>query len=291
MISEREWVNFIESCKVKGSYNEKRLKEAIVEAIKKRIPSEKFGIFFSGGVDSSLISLIAKKYSKNFTCYTVGFQDEGTAEPLDLIYARSVAKELGLKLVEKTFNLAEAEKIIKKTVKLLPKPKEVDVDYVVKVGVGAVVVAVMSFAKEKIFFSGLGSEEIFAGYQRHEKVKDVNAECWNGLMSMYKRDLIRDFTLAEKLNFTIETPFLDKEVIIEAMKFPAEKKINKEHKKIILREIAQDLGLPKEFAWRKKLGAQYGSRFDKAIDKLARKNGFKYKKDYLKNLLDTFKSA
>ena len=33
-----------------------------------------------------------------------------------------------------------------------------------------------------------------------------------------------------------------------------------------------------------KLRAQYGSRLDKAIDKLARKNGFKLKKDYLRSL-------
>ncbi len=285
MISEKEWLDFVESCEAKGKNNKEKLKEAIVEAIKNRIPGEKFGIFFSGGVDSSTIALVAKRFSKNFTCYSVGFQDKETAEPADLVYARKVAKALNVNYVEKVFNLAEAEKIIKKVVEILPKPKEIDADYIVKVGVGCVLVAVSTIAKEKVFFSGLGSEEIFAGYQRHEKASDVNAECWSGLKKMYKRDLIRDLTIAEKLNFGIETPFLDRDVIIEAMKFPADRKISKEHKKIILREIAEELGLPKEFAWRKKLGAQYGSRFDKAIDKLARKNGFKYKKEYLHSLL------
>ena len=45
------------------------------------------------------------------------------------------------------------------------------------------------------------------------------------------------------------------------------------------------LGLKKEFAFRKKKAAQYGSNFDKAILKLAKKNGFKYKKEYLDYLL------
>ena len=68
------------------------------------------------------------------------------------------------------------------------------------------------------------------------------------------------------------------------MQIPGKRKLNKKYKKIILREIAQDLGLPKEFAWRKKQAAQYGSKFDKAIYKLARKNKFKFKKDYLKSI-------
>ena len=62
-------------------------------------------------------------------------------------------------------------------------------------------------------------------------------------------------------------------------------KLDNNNKKIILREAAEFLGLNKEFAWRKKQAAQYGSNFVNGIDKLARKNGFKLKKDYLQSLL------
>ena len=50
-------------------------------------------------------------------------------------------------------------------------------------------------------------------------------------------------------------------------------------------EIAYDIGLPKQAYDRKKKGAQYGSGFDKAITKLAKKNGFKLKKRYIDSLL------
>jgi len=66
------------------------------------------------------------------------------------------------------------------------------------------------------------------------------------------------------------------------MQIPAKYKIDKENK-LILREISYDLGL-KEFAFRKKKAAQYGSNFIKALDKIAKKNGFKYKKEYLQSL-------
>ena len=55
--------------------------------------------------------------------------------------------------------------------------------------------------------------------------------------------------------------------------------------KKIIRNIAMDLGIPNEFSNRKKKGAQYGSGFDKAILKLAKRNGFKLKKRYIERLM------
>ena len=99
---------------------------------------------------------------------------------------------------------------------------------------------------------------------------------------MWDRDLVRDFNLAKELNIQVKTPFLDKDLIEYAMKLPGDWKIVEEKKKVILREVAEEfLG---EFAWRKKKAAQYGSCFDKAIAKLAKKNGFKLKKDWLDSL-------
>ncbi|GAI84061.1 unnamed protein product, partial [marine sediment metagenome] len=43
----------------------------------------------------------------------------------------------------------------------------------------------------------------------------------------------------------------------------------------------EEIGLAKEIAWRKKKAAQYGSKFDRAILRLARRNKLKYKKEYL----------
>ena len=116
------------------------------------------------------------------------------------------------------------------------------------------------------------------------KAKDANKECWNGLKNMWKRDLERDYTIGKEIGIDIRTPLMDEDVIKIAMQIDASKKINKSHKKIVFREIAEDLGLKKEFAWRKKVGAQYGSKFDRAIEKLAKKNRFKTKGDYLESL-------
>ena len=132
----------------------------------------------------------------------------------------------------------------------------------------------------------MGSEEIFAGYERHELAENVTEECWNGLANMWERDFVRDYTLGKHFNAELMTPFLDKDLIVEAMKFPPKDKLDDDQKKIILRKIAEEEGLPDEFAWRKKKAAQYGSKFDRILAKIAKKKGFKFKGDYLKSLLE-----
>ncbi len=286
LIPEEEWVKEINSLKSEELVNSKEkvkqeLREKLISSVEKRIPDKKFGILFSGGVDSSLIAAVCKNLGSDFVCYVVGFQED-TKEPEDVVEAKKVAEKFGFELKVKVFNLKEAEEIIKKTVKVLQKAGKSDV---VNVGVGSVVLAAIELGKKDnidYFLGGLGSEEIFAGYERHVKVDDINSECWAGLKAMWSRDLVRDFNLGKELRVKIRTPFLDKELIEQAMKIPGEEKLNEKGNKVVLREVGEEfLG---EFAWRKKKAAQYGSCFDKAIKKIARRKGFRLKKEWLKTI-------
>ena len=275
MITEKEWNSKIESLKIKGRSDKIILKQKIIDAVKSRIPKKKFGIMFSGGVDSGLIALICKQMKANFICYAVGIENSTDVEA-----AKKAAKLLRVKLKFKIYSLEEAEAIFKKIIPIVGTD-------IVSVGVGAVVYAAATLAKKdkvNYLFSGIGSEEIFAGYERH-LVKDVNKECWNGLKAMYKRDLMRDLPIGKKLKIEYATPFLDDEVIKTAMQIPGNQKINKNYKKVVLREIAEEMGLDKSIAWRKKQAAQYGSKFDRAILRLAKRNKFKYKKEYIKHIV------
>ena len=83
----------------------------------------------------------------------------------------------------------------------------------------------------------------------------------------------------------IVSPYINDELIILAMSLPRIQKIDSQKNKKILREIAIEIGIPRIISERKKKGAQYGSGFDKAITKLAKKNGFKLKKRYIDSLL------
>jgi diphthine-ammonia ligase len=287
LIPKEEWGNLIDNLKTEETVSNKEeaktvLREKLIQAVNVRIPNKRFGVFFSGGVDSSLIALLAKKENADFICYAVGFQDDETKDPEDIVEAKKVAKKFDLHFKYKIYNLNEIEIIIKKTVQILKKVGKTDV---VNIGVGAVIVAAVELSKEDhidYFLGGLGSEEIFAGYERHDKADNIHEECWSGLKYMHGRDLVRDFNLGKEMGFNLRTPFLDKDLIEYAMKLPSEWKIVDDKKKVILREVADEfLG---DFAWRKKKAAQYGSCIDKAISKLAKNNGFKLKKDWLDTL-------
>ena len=289
LIPEELWIKFIsgmqngfDNLETNNERAKREVAEAVVNSVKKRI-APKFGILFSGGVDSSLISFVSKQLKCNFTCYTVGIEGSD-----DIIWAQQAAKEYNFNFRYKILTLDEFEIVLKETIRILN-----DAD-IVKASVGSVLYAAGKIAAadgNNILFGGLGSEELFAGYKRHEDVLGKNDfealhnECWNGLKNMWKRDLTRDFAIAKKLNLELRTPFLDKDLIKAAMNVHPMLKIDKDNKKIILREAAEFLRLKKEFAWRKKQAAQYGSNFVNGIEKLAKRKGFKMKKDYLISLL------
>lgn len=283
---------------INGLYSEDELsdpEEMIADSVKRLVEdaiaertkgNEPIGIFFSGGLDSSLIAAICKKNNIKLTCYTVGFQDGNMELPEDVKHAKEVAKFLNLtddEFKAKIFNLDEIEKIMQGTAQILKGiPVNDNINRIVNLGVASVEVAAYSISKkEKFFFSGLGSEELFAGYERHKNTP-TNQECFNGLLKMYERDLLRDSTISNASGFSFLTPFLDRELIKYSLRIPIDYKINEKGNKMILRRAAQIyLG---KFSERPKKAAQYGSSFDKAIAKLASKHGFASKKEYYESL-------
>ena len=263
----------------------KELQKRIVAAVEKRIRHlGNFGILFSGGVDSTLLALVCKQLGKKPILYTAAVDYGGRVSP-DLKAAEKAAKMLGLSLKQKLINIDELEPVLKEVIAII------ETDDVTKVGVAAPLYLASQLAKKdkvKVLLSGIGSEELFAGYERHlvalQRKEDVNKECLRGLSEMWERDLYRDDLITMKNLTELRAPFLDSAVIEYAKDLPASLKINAEQKKIILRKAALALGLPSEFAERKKISAQYGSNVDKAMEKLAKKNGMLYKKDYLEML-------
>jgi len=297
IIPEDEWIKNINGFRINPEDELKDSESRIAlevrrladEAIKRRVEGlDNVGICFSGGLDSSYIASVCKKVKANFTCYTVGFRDGQFRHPEDISYAGEVAKHLRLsddEFKHKIFTIKEIEPIIRKATMILndaTKSYGVKVNNVVNVGVGSVEVAAHSISKhEKVFFSGLGSEEIFAGYERH-KLNPTNEECFDGLLKMYQRDLLRDTAIPRALKFSFTTPFLDEDLIRYSMKIPVKYKINSSGTKMILRKAAQEyLG---KYSERPKKAAQYGSNFDKGIEKLRAINKFKHKHEYLESL-------
>jgi len=255
-----------------------KTKELLNQAMLRRIPQRKFGVLFSGGLDSVYIAYWLKKHNYNFTCYTAALDTDKT-QPSDLTYALKIAKELGLNIKVKKVKVQEIHNYLKKVVPLIED------SHVVKASVALTFYLACELAEEdgcKVIFSGLGSEEIFAGYERHKLSSSLNSECVSGLLKMYERDLYRDDVITMHHGLELRTPFLDSDLIKYALRIPDKYKIKNNLSKYILREIALEQGLPEEYAMRKKVAAQYGSRMDYGLERAARLQGFSSKSPYLK---------
>ncbi|MFP4119141.1 MAG: asparagine synthase C-terminal domain-containing protein [Candidatus Woesearchaeota archaeon] len=262
------------------------LEKTILEQADQALDQGAIGLLFSGGIDSTLIGFILKKNARPFTAVSIGFQDNpGQKLPEDILAARDTSEKLGFEYIEEICNFERIEELFKETASILG-PELVNA---VNIGVGSVEAeAIKQLKKENPgithIFTGLGSEEIFAGYKRHADSENVHAECWNGLDKMFRRDLLRELALTRHFNVTALAPFLDEDVIEKAMTIPAKWKLSERGSKLILREAAKQLGLEVSFSQRPKKAAQYGSRTHHALTKLSRKHGHAYIKDYLATL-------
>ena len=255
------------------------------ESVNRCLPPSRIGILFSGGVDSTLVSMLCKKYSKqDICCYVAGLENEIQAP--DVQHARKIANKLDLPLKVIEVSLEETEEILKKIVPLI------ETTSVPMVGVALPTYIAAQAAKEdgiNVLFTGSGADEMFGGYNRHKKATDLNNECLKDTLNIHLEDTYRDGLIASELGLDLRSPFLNRHVAEYALGIPAALKLNENGNKMILRQVAEKAGIPAEFALRNKNAAQYGSKFDRAIEKLAKRAGYKNKTDYLKNMEKSYK--
>jgi len=258
----------------------KALGEILGKAVRKSLPKEgRVGVLFSGGVDSSTVALLAKALGAEIVCYTASVAHPEFKRPEDEECAEKVAKEMKLKLKNVKIDLDGIENYLQKLGKVLETSDVVDI------GVGLAIYAALEAAKKdrvKVVLSGQGSDELFGGYSRMMAGPNLNRECEGALEKLRRHDSVRDAKIAKKLGIELVNPFLDKAVVEYALSIPPNMKIRDGIRKLALREAAMELGLPKELAMRKKRAAQYGSNFDRALGKLAKREKAESKSAYLR---------
>ena len=120
--------------------------------------------FLSGGLDSSIITVLAHQIAQDIDAYTITFRPQDQrleAMPDDAVYARKVATRFGIKLHE--------IEISPDIVSLLPDIVDV-LDEPIGDPAAINTLLMCEAARErgvKVVLSGMGADELFAGYRKH----------------------------------------------------------------------------------------------------------------------------
>jgi asparagine synthase (glutamine-hydrolysing) len=277
----RGFLDYGEESKLPFKEAKESLGEALRETVKAMLPEGKFGILFSGGVDSTLLAKLAAEAGGDFVCYTAAASEKAK----DLVHAKEAAENVGLELRHRVIKQEDTERFLSEAVRAVEDASQVKADVSLPLHVAC------GLAGEdgmRVVFSGSGSDELFCGYERHRHGSDLRKEAHYEMLRFFEATGSRDYTIAAENGLEMKHPYMDRKVAELAMRLPGSFRAGERNgmraDKYILRETALDAGIPEEIAFRKKIAVQYGSGFGKAVSKEAASRGME-KSAYLKRLL------
>lgn len=237
--------------------------DALEAAVKRQLMSDvPYGVLLSGGLDSSVISAIAKKFAARrietdskkdawwpqLHSFAVGLKGAP-----DLIKAREVADYIGTVHHEINYTIQEGLDAVRDVIYFIETYDVTTVRASTPMYLLARVIKSMGI---KMVLSGEGADEVFGGYLYFHKAPDAKAfheETVRKLSKLYLYDCLRANKSLSAWGVEGRVPFLDKEFLDVAMRTNPEAKMcpGKTIEKKIVREAFADM-LPESVAWRQK---------------------------------------
>lgn len=147
--------------------------------------------FLSGGLDSSLITVLAKQFAGSLDSYTISFRPEDMkleAMPDDLKYARLVANKFDIRLHE--------IEITSDIVRDLPRLVDV-LDEPIGDAAALNTILICSAARRagvKVLLSGMGADEMFGGYRKHQAA--LMSAQYRGVPAFLRKGLVEPIVAA-----------------------------------------------------------------------------------------------
>ncbi len=236
---------------------------SLMQAVKRQLMSDvPYGVLLSGGLDSSVISAIAKRYADKRIenggmteaywprLHSFGVGLKGAP---DLAKARLVADHIGTVHHEINYTIQEGLDAIRDVIYFIETYDVTTVRASTPMYLLARVIKSMGI---KMVLSGEGADEIFGGYLYFHKAPsatEFHKETVRKLSKLYMYDCLRANKSLAAWGVEGRVPFLDKEFLDVAMSIPPEYKMcpGKTIEKKVVRDAFADM-LPEEIAWRQK---------------------------------------
>ena len=239
------------------------LHDALEAAVRRQLMSDvPYGVLLSGGLDSSVVSAIAKKYAAR-RVETDGQKEAwwpqlhsfaiGLKGAPDLVKAREVADFIGTVHHEINYTIQEGLDALRDVIYFIETYDVTTVRASTPMYLLARVIKSMGI---KMVLSGEGADEVFGGYLYFHKAPDARAfheETVRKLSKLYMYDCLRANKSLAAWGVEGRVPFLDKEFLDVAMRIDPQYKMcpGKTIEKKIVREAFSDM-LPESVVWRQK---------------------------------------
>ena len=258
---ERDWFSY--DAVKDSTLDPSLLRSGLEDAVRRQLMSDvPCGVLLSGGLDSSVISAIASKFSSR------RIETEGKSEAWwprlhsfaiglkgapDLEKARVVAEHIGTVHHEVNYTVQEGLDALRDVI------YHIETYDVTTVRASTPMYLLARYIRSmgiKMVLSGEGADEVFGGYLYFHKAPDARAfheETVRKLGKLHLYDCLRANKTLLAWGVEGRVPFLDKEFLDIAMRINPEKKMcpGKEIEKKVVREAFSDM-LPESVAWRQK---------------------------------------
>lgn len=239
------------------------LSQALEDAVHRQLMSDvPYGVLLSGGLDSSITSALAKKFSSKrieendrtdawwpqLHSFVIGL--EGSP---DLVAARKVAEHIGTIHHEINYTIQEGLDAIRDVIYHI---ETYDVTTIRASTPMYMVARVIRSMGIKMVLTGEGADEIFGGYLYFHKApnaEEFHKESVRKVSRLHLYDCLRANKSLAAWGVEGRVPFLDKEFMDVAMRFNPDEKMarNGRMEKWCLRKGFEKY-LPESIAWRQK---------------------------------------
>ncbi|MCX8177900.1 MAG: asparagine synthetase B [Candidatus Bathyarchaeota archaeon] len=265
-----------------------KLKNLIECSVRERVwKLNKVAVAFSGGLDSSIIAALAQQFDVEVHLIHVTMNKHSEREQAEGL--------IGTRMNLRLYGEEDVENALPKVLWSVEEPDPIKVAIGIPIFWAAEEAARLGF---RVMMAGQGADELFGGYMRYlstyisygkEKAQRSMAA---DIMNMHRDNFERDVKVCLLHNVELRLPYAARNIVDFAMELPIEMKIDPAGnglRKIILRRAAEKAGLSVQIVNRPKRAIQYSTGVDKALKKLAKKEGLTLS-GFIQKVFQTLKS-
>jgi asparagine synthase (glutamine-hydrolysing) len=247
----------------------------LLESTRKRVSDlEAVAVAFSGGIDSSVVAVLAENVGLDVQLVSVGL--EGQRE---VMFAEEAAEALGLPLHLQTYTVNELEQTLAEVLWLIEEPHVINACIAVPFYWTAETASKLGYP---VLLAGQGADELFGGYQRYlteyerSGAEAVDQKMFHDIENAYRANFQRDNQVCSFSGVELRLPFIDCDVVDFSLRLPLRLKINSVDDKLrkrVLRRVARNLEIPSFMTDKRKKAVQYTTGVTKALQRLAKDEG------------------